>query len=385
MSYILIFIAYFLQGVFYDSGGIFSQFLVSILLTMGFISFIKLLFLRNKPIFINLWCAFYFMLLITYILSPKEVYGVAYEAIGRVNTMSQFKESSIFCFSFFVSYRLTSKNIYTDNQLYRLGLVFFVLALIRFFFSQAVLHEIGNIGSMTNNASYLLVSIVPFTPFIFKKNRIMFITVLIGISSLVFIGAKRGAILCLFLSILYSFFYIIKKMKLSIKSIIGSLVVLLLIIGISYNQYMENEYVQYRFEKTLSEEGGIGAREIAYNVLFYNWLEENNFLRFFLGNGTAQTISVWGNYAHNDWLELLTNNGLFGVLIYLSLFISCFCVILKSKLDFYSLLSIHLCFIIWIVKSIFSMGYTDFSNSIFIIILGVMLGRINYCNSYGKK
>jgi O-antigen ligase len=62
--------------------------------------------------------------------------------------------------------------------------------------------------------------------------------------------------------------------------------------------------------------------------------------------------------AHNDWLELLVDNGIVGALVYALIFILLFKMIIKEKniQKRYLLLAIAS---IWLLKSMFSMSFTD--------------------------
>ena len=143
-----------------------------------------------------------------------------------------------------------------------------------------------------------------------------------------------------------------------------------------YNQFLDNEYLQRRLEATL--EGQSSNRDVAYSQLLDHWLNESNPLIFLFGNGTAQTISVWGNYGHNDWLELLVDNGLFGAVLYFSIFVSTILYIKKARLVFEMKTAAYLCVLILFIQSCFSMGFTGGGNGILVFLLGVIIGNNEY-------
>ena len=146
-----------------------------------------------------------------------------------------------------------------------------------------------------------------------------------------------------------------------------------------YYSIESNEYLMSRIEKTQSE--GIGQRSIAYVALWNHWSSDTNLFTFLFGNGMAQTITVWGNYAHNDWLELLIDNGLLGVVIYLMLFVLAFMYIRKMNIGRLYKLSAYLCLIIWFLKTVFSMGYTSMMNVMICFLLGLIIGK----NEFAKR
>ena len=193
------------------------------------------------------------------------------------------------------------------------------------------------------------------------------------IITIVIMSSKRGAIVILLTMLLFSLYYYFKTHKISFKSIAGVFIAVILLGAVIYNQYESNDYLQRRMEKTSEE--GIGTRDLAYSMLFNHWINETNFFKFTFGNGTAQSIEVWGNYAHNDWLELLIDNGVLGVILYATIFISLNRYIRKSKLPPNYRLAIHLCVIYWLLKSIFSMGYMQETGAILLFLLGIIIGN----------
>lgn len=68
------------------------------------------------------------------------------------------------------------------------------------------------------------------------------------------------------------------------------------------------------FNQTL--EGNSSGRDSIYSILWYEFLENGSLFYCLFGFGADATISIAGNFAHNDWLELLINNGLLGIVLY---------------------------------------------------------------------
>lgn len=71
-------------------------------------------------------------------------------------------------------------------------------------------------------------------------------------------------------------------------------------------------------------EGNVSGRDRIYANIFNGWLDSDNFINLLFGYGFAgsRLLSGSGHFAHNDWLELLSNFGLLGVTIYIVLFYS---------------------------------------------------------------
>lgn len=323
------------------------------------------------------WFVFVVMLIITIIVSPYYVYGVRYEAIGRVNTLNQGKYSIAFGLTYFTGYYIGKKNKILQNDFFYLAILIFITSVVHYFL--AILFREESTGEenqgFTNNASYFIATALPFIPFIFKRSKLVAFAIFTVAVGLIVLGSKRGALLCTFACFAFSIYYYVKHNPKSIglNTKIAIFFVILIFVGFIVNRYYSNDYLMQRMEKT--QESGFGTREIAYKILFNHWWNDDNFLTFVFGNGTSQSVSVWGNYAHNDWLELLIDNGLFGVIIYASIYFRSFKYVYDNEFPFHVKWCLYLCLIIWGLKSCFSMGYNNFSTILMVYFIGMGIGN----------
>lgn len=126
-------------------------------------------------------------------------------------------------------------------------------------------------------------------------------------------------------------------------------------------------------------EGNVSGRDRIYANIFNGWLDSDNFINLLFGYGFAgsRLLSGSGHFAHNDWLELLSNFGLLGVTIYIVLFYSASKFIRNNKwgsdkkIIFITILGI------WFVTTLFSMGYTSMGGYLNAIMLGYLIGSKN--------
>jgi len=103
--------------------------------------------------------------------------------------------------------------------------------------------------------------------------------------------------------------------------------------------------------------GSTSGRESLYSVFWSNFISEQNFFRMMFGGGANYTLALAGNYAHQDWLEILTNQGLFGVAIYFYYFINFYFSWKFTRNNPIQYMAIGMLFIISFMTSLFSMGY----------------------------
>ena len=97
-------------------------------------------------------------------------------------------------------------------------------------------------------------------------------------------------------------------------------------------------------------------------------------LIFGYGFASSLNLSGTGNFAHNDWLELLSNFGLLGVVLYASLFYTTVKYMLNKNFDIDKQLLIMTVMSIWFFTTLVSMSYTSSSGYIQSIILAYLIG-----------
>lgn len=374
MGVALLYSAYCLQDLYLPANSFFAKIMIFTLLVIGLYSLILTKWKESTTV-VKFWKLFFLVNLIYYIISPKEVVGVKYEAIGRISTMIQFKDICIFLLTFFSMYRYSCRNLVTHRMIANLGLLFFVVSVLKFFIMKDAKAEETGFEDNTNNAAYLLVMIIPYLPFIWKEFKPLFMIIVPSIIFLVIMGAKRGAILCMFFSVFIGLFFYLRSYKVKPVHIafLGFLIVLLaFIVFLSYDS---SEYLQARMNRMDSGNDASGdIRKFAYALLFNHWLNNSSFFEMIFGNGTTQTVTIWGNFAHNDWLELLIDNGILGVVIYAILLYSLFKYSRKCT-NIISGLSIRLVWAIWFPMTLFSMGYTSYEGYAMTFLLGILFGN----------
>ena len=227
----------------------------------------------------------------------------------------------------------------------------------------------GESGELTVNASTIFLVILPLLFFIRNK------WIVIGVSAIIIyfiiFGAKRGNII----SAVVPFYLLIRmnmKKNKSLKNEIFLVLIVLALSSFAYSLALNNDYLLGRVDRTL--EGDSSGRDRIYTLAFNTWFNSEHFYNILFGYGTDATVRFVGARAHNDWMEVLVNFGLVGVICYLSFFIALIKTVWRIKHNqqlFYALIAV---FFIWFSKTIYSMGYT---NNIFFYLsmtIGIVLG-----------
>lgn len=212
----------------------------------------------------------------------------------------------------------------------------------------------------TSNTGYLVASLFPLL-FFLKDDLLKYILLAFAIF-FVFICAKRGAMVIAVISALWFLLYNLKSTK-SYSKI--KILVLIAVIGLILYRYIyaifeESYYLNYLLEKTQS--GDSSGRDDLFSKAWIHFSEKSSFVNFLFGYGADSTYSILGNRAHNDWLELLINQGLIGFLIYAYLWIQLVKLWLKSKTNRFMYFVFGLIVTSFFMKTMFSMLYNDLSS-----------------------
>ena len=277
-------------------------------------------------------------------------------------------------------YYFSRQGLLTEKRLLLWFIIFLVIATLDFYTAQrkglALLAEDGSqYEEITNNAAYSMLGLMPFV-FLLRKKPIWQYIILAYVMFIVVTGLKRGAIL-ISLFLLLWFVYVQTKSSSSTKKLVFLLLtIVFLVIGWRFvMQFYENSaYFQHRAEATM--EGSSSNRDWIYSTLWNHYINNDNFLQLLFGEGGFHTVNVSGFMAHNDWLELLIDCGLFGVVVYLIYWISFIrdWVRIKSDILVYSMMGA--CFIFTFMKTLFSMSF--FSMPFYIsMIMGYCFAQVH--------
>lgn len=362
--YILLWVIYQLQGTLYPEGTIVSQILLMVLLVTSLQKVLKLVVKNGSPIYFyglnSLLLMFSLYGLLLFFTDGFVVHGVG----GRdVLSINYIKSIYISLLPIYVFYIYTKENCLTLKLLQCWMPILLIVAIADYYqLEKEVLLKLIAKGSsreeITNNASYVLLSILPGM-YVFKNKRLLYYLGICICIVYVFLGMKRGAIIISIVVLSIVFLHSISEVS-GFKKFFTFIIVSCGIIGlISFvdNLLTNSEYFNYQLQKTL--EGNSSHREELYGNFINAFLYDASFFQMLLGRGACGTIKYSFNYAHNDWLEILTNQGIIGVSIfgfYWLLFIKMLkCHYLSSDSRFCLLLL----FVIYFMKALFSMSISS--------------------------
>lgn len=294
------------------------------------------------------------------IVSNPFIYGVFGDRVSNSSYLTTIYISLLPIYSF---YRYTEAGYFDDKSLRIWVIILLGAATYRYFQLETHLIQIIsdrglNVEDVTNNTAYIFLSVLPLL-FLFKEKQALEYGFLLYCIAFMMMSMKRGAMLIAVVCIIILLIGNKKKQNKSIiseKQIGYSVVILFFIYYIYINYLSTNDY----FISKIESEGGSGRTDM-YFKLFNSFVDNYEFFSMIFGKGANASIIITGNYAHNDWLEILINQGIIGILIYLYYW-KCFLTEVRQNKGnvelFYPLL---LLFVMTLSKSFFSMSYAGMS------------------------
>jgi O-antigen ligase len=366
-SLFILFAVYYGQDWLYTSGSILSQLCIVCIISISGVYFVKTLLLEDKkPLFYWAWTFFLILNIIGFIVDPNFL---------DLENRDMFKNILGCMFPFYPFYYFAVKGHLKASNLRQFFLLILPVMIFRFFTTQnnIILELSTDESDVVNNFAYSFVFLIPFV-FLFRKKLISGILLLVLIAFIIQ-SAKRGAIVAGLIGVLIYFYYQLKTIEVH-NRLISYLTAILVIAGISTFAYLAtsgNQFTLARMSSIL--QGQSSNRDIIYRGIFTAWNDSETVLNFIFGFGFASSLRITGSYAHNDWLELLSNFGLTGFLFYLLLFYAAVKQSIVNTWDQDKRVVFLTIIIMWFFITLVSMWYPALFGFTQAIILGYLLGN----------
>lgn len=317
-------------------------------------------FKEHIPVFA--WCLFLLIILITTYFCFAD--------INPYNTTT-FSNTIAALLPFFPIFYYAKKNFISETNLSIFTFAAILIILISFNNStQIALNELAyETTNITNNYGYFFAIYIPFI--FFRKRTIVQILILLLCIVGSIMAAKRGvAVSTAGCTVLYLFYYYKHGKKGSVAMQVLFLVSLCAGVYYLYNYILGNEAFMLRVAST--QDGNMSGRDHIASQLFHIIsLQEDAYLIY--GNGYAAVHDMIGIEAHNDWLEIIVDYGIIGLIIYLTMLLSLIRFTIRcadTKLKYALFASIF----IWLGKSFFSMSFNNYNSILLIMVFGYIFG-----------
>lgn len=370
---LVLLIIFLSQGFLFPKGSLIAHISILLYLFICVAYFVKVMLLRHNPSLVILFAVFLVIQLLYCIIGIGTIYTTTSGA--AVTPFSMFKIVAVVFLTFFPFYYFSLKGIISQNFLLRFFVIYSFVSMGQFYSNYFLLSDEYGSNDLVNNSAYNVLSLFPFV-FLIKGKKwltttIIFIFLLVIISSI-----KRGPIIIASCVVLIFFIFTIKQNRKSNHTLTFLYAILsLCLIGIAiYHIFGNNEYLMYRYETTMG--GSSSGRDMIYANILNFWWQDSSLFHYLFGNGLFYSVKIAGNAAHNDWLELLINCGLLGVILYMAIFKSLYSLIKRTK-DISAKYITLILTVIWFLTSLYSMGYYDLCLCPSMILLGYLIANGN--------
>lgn len=359
--YVLLWNIYYLQDLLNIESSLSSRLLLVYLFAVSFYYFYKVnvkLHCTNSGIkAINILLLLVSLYGVWLILGGEDVaaYGETYLKFSRFYYLKAFLLSLLPVFFFYYQFRIEPLN---STEVHFFFILFSISYILLFYNNAYDKTEGDDEQEIVNNMGYYFLSLIPLLYLIKDKIYLKF-ALLLMIMIFVMMSLKRGAIIigivCFLLFIKNS--YKLSTRRFRIIALLLSIFVFYFLYNYIIDFYQNSNLFQQRLEQTI--EGNSSNRDILYSNMFYGFINHTSLLKQLFGSGAYATISLYGGYAHSDWLEFLINQGLLGVIIYIIYWLLLIKSWKKTKGPIYGAFGSFL--LIYFMSSIYSMSINDYS------------------------
>lgn len=321
--YFLLWCLYYLQGTLYASGGTISKALLGILLILSVYHVFKVHSMGSSKQL--KWLGILVIMFVVY-----GVFGVLNGYVINVGGMTNTGYIKNILISFLPIYSFfyyTKKGAIDTSVLYFWTIVLMVVYILSFInhriveLSDPMTAALNDIDEGTNNAGYLVVSLVPLLIYLNRRPIIQYLSLAL-IMLFTLSSMKRGAILVGAIMMIVVVLSSMNTRKTWHKVLAFIMLVVVVFIGSRYVEYMltTSDFFNYRLQMTL--EGDTSTRDEIYSDFFHFFINQTSIISLLIGSGANATARILGGFAHNDWLEIAIDQGVLGLVVYLAYWIS---------------------------------------------------------------
>ncbi len=316
--YTLGWLLYFMQGTLYPYGSLFTK--VLLVLLLGYSLFFVVI---NIKLFDSLFFRVLLTIVFVYLLYTLLYYSSGESFIHNGIVKGKFESFKTICLSIFpvLCYYGYGCKGYLTISWFKLGaIVLLVLSISSFYSEQATrlasaIEEGSTREEFTINAGYRFAAIIPILVLMNSKQWYKYLLFSIAFLFTLF-AMKRGAIVvCVLSSAIFMWHSLIKGKGASKIGVFVFIIISLALFAYGVSYLLENsDYFNYRLQQTM--EGDSSDRDVLYSNMIEHFRSESSFFRFCFGYGIDGTGRLFGNGAHNDWIELAIDMGLLGLFVY---------------------------------------------------------------------
>lgn len=355
---------------FYEAGNTLSKSMVVITVLLGCLMYLhSIKYKFHLAVKVHMIMIAVFVLY--WIISDKNRYSSIGDMLGAVKTIDTLKVFLYCNTTFYIFYWLRKKSYISDTCI---SLWLIIIGICTYISMLAQRMDI--ISSLTYEPTgvqmaggYYFANVVPAV-FLIRKKKYQIPFVMMCLLCVLASG-KRGAILLCSLNTIY---YIIETYgrdinnRLALSKMLLALIIAVFVGYFVYDYIINDPFLSARLEKTL--DGDSSGRDRIYGAVLDVCLT-SNIVHLLFGHGSLSTINLVGGYAHNDWLQMLCDYGLFYVLLYVVFYLQLW-TFSRRITNHNQKLMCRLLILTLLYKSCISMGVFSLDSFIIFALLSII-------------
>lgn len=322
---------------------------------------------------------------LTALLILFTIYGIALILSGELHFIedanNKFVGNEVYLISVYKSllpiypfFVFSHRGTITEKGFRRWLVVFIIATVITFYqtYQIMLMQSTTDRTEFVNNQGYVFLSLLPLTFFVQDKRwRYLLLAVILFFT---LIAMKRGAIITGALVMGWILWRTVSDSKRSQRFVVlvGAFALLLAGYLIVNYIYGTSDFFHTRLESTLA--GNSSERDVIFADMWNYYFHRATQMQQLIGSGANATLDVSFNYAHNDWLEILINQGLLGIMIYMFYWLCFYKQWRRMPRHTTEYAVFGAILIIYFLRTFFSMSYADMS-SYATLALGYCLGK----------
>ncbi len=263
---------------------------------------------------------------------------------------------------------LDSKEVITQKWINVWCVIFVIAAVIFYRYKESVFFEEffeqAEYG-FTNNASTVFTGLLVLL--LLSDKKVIVWGCFVVCWYFLLLSSKRGNIAEALIPSIVLFFQMQKDGKRKIWNFLFVTALFAAAIYFGMQFFEKNTYLTNKIDVS-----GANGRDVIWANLINEWSMSSSPFKVIFGYGIKGTLALGGIRAHNDFLEILVDFGLIGIVLQMGVFVSLF-KLLKFKIS-YRLIMIA-AISVYFLKSMISMGFTDPLNVFTFMTMGIVISR----------
>lgn len=325
--------------------------------------------------FVRVWSFFVFLMFVYYIFGWVDIPSTLASRNVRELLIAVFILTSLL-----FAYTGTLRGHFSDTKVKLLIVLIALNGIIELYYAISNPLIRKDMDVVNTSAGYMFLMLSPLLLYVYGQHSIW---IFFGTMVLTLMTGKRGALVGYGIIFLYSLIRSRLFVRRARWTWTSALFVIALVVAIVIFASTALDSFIFRWQNLENERTGniASGRDVMWTAAFYKWWEGGIFNLAF-GNGYYSTNAyITAHVAHNDFVQYLTDYGIIGLVLYLTVLVLFYLNIRKMvHRDNYLYVLLITCLIIWLVRAFFA-GTNRTDHIVLAISMGYLMAKATSARS----